>query len=233
MRYGCWCRPAHATGFIWLVSCLRHGGSRHPHQPTSHFIWRSWYSSWLDLLIHSQGTQMVNDNYNGQTLTSSDVECGVPQGSVLGSILFWLYTADVPNIVQQHGLFLRIPMLTILNFMHTAKPNHVRRQLSKSLSALKILIGGCRQTVWNWKEIRHSSSGLALGNNWLTFSAAQYGSEMLTSECLQKWHALKLFLTVKSSLRHMWGGLLAGVSTICESCGRYAVRWPLTLQKHW
>ena len=43
--------------------------------------------------------------------------------------------------------FLRTPMLTILSFMHTAKPNHVRRQLSKSLSASKILIGGCRQTV--------------------------------------------------------------------------------------
>ena len=82
-------------------------------------------------------------------------------------------------------------------------------------------------------EIRHSSSGLALGNNWLKFSAAQYGSEMLTSKCLQKWHALELFLTVKSSLRHIREDLLAGVSTICDSCGRFAVRWPLTLQKYW
>ena len=50
--------------------------------------------------------------------------------------------------------FLRTPMLTILSFMHTAKPNHVRRQLSKSQSASKILIGGC-QTVWHgtWQQL--------------------------------------------------------------------------------
>ena len=56
---------------------------------------------WIDSLIR-KSTQMVN--YNGQISTSSDVECGVPQGSVLGPILFSVYTPDVSNIVQQHGL---------------------------------------------------------------------------------------------------------------------------------
>ena len=80
---------------------------------------------WIDSFIRKR-TQMVN--YNDQTSTSSDVECGVSQGSVLGPILFLLYTADMPNIVQNTD-FLRTPMLTILSFMQTAKPNHVRRQL--------------------------------------------------------------------------------------------------------
>ena len=60
---------------------------------------------WIESFIRKR-TQMVN--YNGQTPSSSDVECGVPQGSVLGQILFLLYTADVPNIVQHQGLSLRI-----------------------------------------------------------------------------------------------------------------------------
>ena len=60
---------------------------------------RSTALGWIDSFIRKR-TQMVN--YNGQASTSSDVECGVPQGSELGPILFLLYTADVPNIVQRH-----------------------------------------------------------------------------------------------------------------------------------
>ena len=89
-----------------------------------------------------KGTQMVN--YNGQASTSSDVECSVPQESVLGPILFLLYMATT---LCNNTDFLRTPVLTILSFMHPSKPNHVRIQLSKSLNASNILIGGCRQTV--------------------------------------------------------------------------------------
>ena len=129
--------------------------------------------------------------------------------------------------------FLRTPMLTILRIMHTAKPNHVRRQLSKSLSASKILIGGCRQTVWNWTEIRHSSSGLAPRQQLAKVQCSTIRIGDVNIRVSTEVTCLELFLTVKSSLRHMWGDLLAGVSTICDSCERYAVRWPLTLQKNW
>ena len=56
-----------------------------------------WFSSYLNHRI-----QFVR--CASSTSTPSFIECGVPQGSVLGPILFLLYRADLVNLVKSYDL---------------------------------------------------------------------------------------------------------------------------------
>ena len=58
----------------------------------------SWIASFLQ-----ERTQRTIEN-GGERSATSRVSSGVPQGSVLGPVLFLLYTADVLQITQHHGL---------------------------------------------------------------------------------------------------------------------------------
>jgi hypothetical protein len=57
----------------------------------------NWFSSYLD-------DRMQRVRCGTSTSAFAKVCCGVPQGSVLGPILFLLYTADVMRLIQRHDL---------------------------------------------------------------------------------------------------------------------------------
>jgi len=51
----------------------------------------------------SVSNRTLTVHFAGQQSTIADILCGMPQGSVLGQVLFLLYTADVTVIAQRHG----------------------------------------------------------------------------------------------------------------------------------
>ena len=57
--------------------------------------------SWIESFIFKR-TQAVS--FAGNLSSVSLVTCGVPQGSVIGPVLFLLYTADVLVIVRRHSM---------------------------------------------------------------------------------------------------------------------------------
>jgi len=67
-----------------------------------------WFRSYL-----TGRTQYVT--YRDRTSDSLDVTCGVPQGSVLGPLLFIIHTNDLPNSLQHSQCILFADDTTIYN----------------------------------------------------------------------------------------------------------------------
>ena len=66
-------------------------------------------------------TNLLNDRkqrvvLNGQHSKWENIEAGVPQGSILGPLLFWIYINDLPdNLISNSKLFANDASLFFIN----------------------------------------------------------------------------------------------------------------------
>ena len=56
---------------------------------------------WIRSFLQGRTQQVL---YNGQASKVQQLSFGVPQGSVLGPLLYVLYTAELSQVITQHGL---------------------------------------------------------------------------------------------------------------------------------
>ena len=56
---------------------------------------------WFQSYLHDRRQAVI---FNGSSSETMDLNFGVPQGSVLGPLLFALYTTSISRIAQHHGL---------------------------------------------------------------------------------------------------------------------------------
>ena len=99
-----------------------------------------WFTSYL-----TGRTQYIR--HNGIKLSVVDQDC-VPQGSVLGPLLFTLYTADVALLAYRHGLNIHC-MLMIHRYTARANPDNVQSYRVVCLPAWMMCARGCSQIVCN------------------------------------------------------------------------------------
>ena len=65
------------------------------------FDWTYTIIYWIKSYLNSRSQTVF---FDGKTSACLNISHGVPQGSVLTSILFVLYTADISSIADHHGL---------------------------------------------------------------------------------------------------------------------------------
>jgi len=117
---------------------------------------RSSALSWIKSFLLSR-TQTVL--FAGQRSKCSPVSCGVPQGSVLGPILFLLYTVDVIEIARHHGLGVHSYADDTQLYLHTP---------ATSLAEQSVKITTCISEINVWM----ASNRLKLNTNKTQFMCA-------------------------------------------------------------
>ena len=88
----------------------------------------SWFSSYL-----SDGKQYVS--VNGHNSDHLKILCGVPQGSVLGPLLFLIYTNDLPNVSKLLCFYLFADDTNIYYKSHDLV--HLQKIMNRELKKVK------------------------------------------------------------------------------------------------
>ena len=114
--------------------------------------------AWLTDYLTDQTQRVVLDGEQGQIQSDSvTLKCGVPQGSVLGPILFTLYISPLGDICWKHGTGIshlcQLPA-GISKFCTSNRGGQRNMPYQSAKIAYRILDSGWRLTSWNWMTVR-------------------------------------------------------------------------------
>jgi hypothetical protein len=170
-----------------------------------------WTSSFL-----SDRTQYVS--FNDSVSVATIVDCGVPQGSVLGPLLFTLYTADVVKIAAEFGVSVHCYADDIQLYVHctTSDIGEAVRRILDCIAAIDRWMSSNRlklnpdksQFLWlgTWQQLRkfnpppmHMPSGLVIHPT----TVARDLGVILDSQLTMDEHVEKTVTTCMLQLRQL------------------------------
>ena len=119
-----------------------------------------WYKSYIS-------SRKFHVNFHDKFSTSSDLRCGVPQGSILGPLLFLLYINDMPQAAEDCDLFFYADD-TCLFFQHKDL-ERIKEELMKNFSNICDLFVDNKFSIHfgedKTKSILFSTKNMSKSNN--------------------------------------------------------------------
>ena len=85
----------------------------------------------------------------GTTSEFMKITCGVPQGSILGPLLFLLYVNDMPDVVKDSSIYLYADDTVLLNYGKNMI--NVKKRYAAGLRENCILVW-TKQTIFEYQE---------------------------------------------------------------------------------